>query len=269
MTAPVCDTHSHVFSDGSGKGLDDYLGAARAAGVTRHVVVQAKAQRHDPQCTPAAITRLGLDRARGVVWDDARYGDEDLFRLHRAGVRGIRFLFEGREAVNVADLRAGAQRIAALGWHLLVQADGSAWPACADALVGLPCSVVVDHMGRIASGVPTASPEFRALLRFARNGGWVKLSAPYYGTHDRSADFRPLADRVRALLDAAPQRMVWAMNWPHLNVAGERRPDDAATLASLTEILGSGPAADAVLAHNAARLYGFDAASASAGSEPS
>jgi hypothetical protein len=178
---PVCDTHSHVFPGEGGRDLDDYLAAARSAGVARHVVVHAKASRHDPLFTPKTVARIGLARARGVVWDDARWNDADRRRLHQAGVRGIRFLFEGSEAVDLAAVRGTAERIAALGWHVLVQAGGDAWPSCAAKLAALPCPVVIDHIGRLAPdrlpGVPGAArlcarrrlgEALRAVLRHAR-----------------------------------------------------------------------------------------------------
>jgi 2-pyrone-4,6-dicarboxylate lactonase len=63
---------------------------------------------------------------------------------------------------------------------------------------------------------------------------------------------------VRMLVDAAPGRAVWGMNWPHLNLPAGRRPDEAAALSTLVEALGSDLAAGAVLARNPALLYGFE-----------
>ena len=76
---PICDTHSHVYPDNPAQEatLDGYLQAAQSIGVGRHVIVHAKAHRHDPQCTLDTVARLGLDRARAVVWEDLGWGDAD------------------------------------------------------------------------------------------------------------------------------------------------------------------------------------------------
>ena len=264
---PPCDTHSHVYPDtGEGRrndaALEDYLDLTRSMGIGRHVVVHSKLHQHDAQCTLDTVGRIGLERARAIVWEDPDWDDTDLDHLHHAGVRGVRTLYPAGVPVDMEALRNTAARIAALGWHLLVQADAAAWPACVDALNALPCPVVIDHMGRCGADVTLESPSFQALLRFARHGGWIKLSAPYYATRDGVSDFRPLAPRVHALLEAAGSRAIWGLNWPHVSLDAGRRPDEPATLESLLEALGSVSQARAVLADNAARLYGFPAASA-------
>ena len=261
---PPCDTHSHVYPDADDgrhneASLEDYLGVARPLGVGRHVVVHSKAHRHDAQCTLDTVARIGLDRARAVVWEDTQWSDADLDRLHAAGVRGIRTLYPAGAPVDVAELRNTAAKVGPLGWHLLVQAEGAAWEDCADALNALPCPVVVDHIGRFGPDTALEATAFQALLRFVRHGGWIKLAAPYYATRDGAADFRPLAPRLHALLDAGGSRAIWGLNWPHVNLAVERRPDEAATLESLLAVIGTGPQARAVLADNAARLYDFTA----------
>lgn len=256
----VCDTHSHVYPDNPQREatLDAYLRAAHSAGVGRHVIVHSKAYRHDTQCTLDTVARLGLDRARAVVWEDPGWHDDDRQRLHFAGVRGVRHLYGDGVALDLAALKASAARIAPWGWHLLVQADGAALQeASLDALGQLACPVVIDHIGRFAPDVAARSRAFGALVRFVREGGWVKLAAPYYGTPDASADFRLLQARIHALLDAGGSRIIWGMNWPHVNLPRNRKPNEAAMLESLLAVLRSEPEARAVLATNAARLYGF------------
>ena len=257
---PVCDTHSHVYPDNPEHEatLDGYLRAAHSVGVGRHVIVHSKAYRHDSRCTLDTVARLGLDRARAVVWEEPGWHDDDRQRLHLAGVRGVRHLYANGASPDLGVLKESAARVASWGWHLLVQADGAALQE--DDLVALcqlPCPVVIDHIGRFAPDVAARSGSFGALVRFVREGGWVKLAAPYYGTPDGSADFRPLQARVHALLDAGCSRIIWGMNWPHVNLPANQRPNEAAMLESLLGVIRSEPEARAVLAANAARLYGF------------
>jgi D-galactarolactone isomerase len=262
---PVCDAHSHVYPENPAREatLAEYLAAARSIGVGRHVIVQSKAYRHDWGGTLDVVARLGLDRARAILWNDPSWRRDDRERLHAAGVRGVRFLFPPGSAVDVAALAACAALIAPLGWHLLVQAEGEALSATVlEELAELDCPVVIDHIGRFAPAVAAGSPSFQALVRFVGDGGWVKLAAPYYGTPDHAADFRPLQARIQALLDAGHSRIIWGMNWPHVNLPADRRPVEWAMLDSLLAVLRSESAARLVLAENASRLYGFAAAPA-------
>ena len=265
---PVCDTHSHVYPENPmGEAtLADYLASARAIGVRRHVIVQSKAYRHDTRGTLEVVSRIGLDRARAILWDEPSWCTADRARLHAAGVRGIRYLFPAGTAVAVDALARCAATIAPLGWHLLVQAEGEALTdAVLDELADLDCPAIIDHVGRFAPHVTAGSRAFQALVRFVGNGGWVKLAAPYYGTPDGGADFRPLKARVQALLEAGRSRIIWGMNWPHVNLPADRRPDEAAMLRSLLVVLGSDSDSRLVLAANAARLYGFDEVPAAQG----
>src|SRR5690606_20848335 len=108
-----------------------------------------------------------------------------------------------------------------------------------DDLLRMPCPVVIDHLGRVPASYGVDSDVFQALLRFVREGGWFKLSAPYYGTSNGEADFRMLESRVHALLDAGIERLVWGMNWPHPNFLPGSKPDDASSLHSFLSVLRS------------------------------
>lgn len=257
----LCDTHSHVYPDtappASKATLPHYRSLSEDLGLQRHVLVHAKAYQRDAATVTDAIQRLGVQRARGVLWEDPGWTGSDLRTLHDAGIRGIRTLHGPGVGLDMSSLRATAERIAPLGWHLLVQAECDAWAPRVDELCALPCTVVLDHMGRLPPGCDAQDAAFIAWMRFARMGGWTKLSAPYYGTNGHAASFEPIGWRVRAWLEVAPERALWAMNWPHVNLPVEERPDDAATLESLVHLFTSPPQARAVLSDNAARLYGF------------
>lgn len=260
-TLQICDTHSHVYPSVPGQAnpasLEAYLAHTREIGVRRHVVLHAKAHADDVHCTPQAIAAIGAARARGVVWEDPRWTAHDLGRLTTLGVRGVRVLFPPGTRPDPAALLATARKIAPHGWHLVVQAEADAWPDCVDALNAMPCPVVIDHIGRLPIELAAACPSFQALQRFLRAGGWIKLSAPYYATVGKHAGFEPLHERVRTLLDVGWERALWAINWPHVNLAENEKPDDGATLESLVSLFTSAAEAHAVLAGNAQRLYGF------------
>ena len=111
--------------------------------------------------------------------------------------------------------------------------------------------------------VTIADPNFAALLRLVDTGqAWVKLCAPYESSvfavnnHPASGenhgDVLPLIDE---LVGKAPDRMLWASNWPH---AGQQIAPAPLTLAGQAHRwMPSENLRDKVLGVNANKLY-FD-----------
>jgi len=264
----ACETHSHVYGDQQpyplhaghavpGGSLENYRKVCRSLGVERHVLVQAMAYATDTRWLLRAIAETGLSRARGVICPDDSLSADDLAELHRQGIRGVRFLSGPGAAVDTPAILATARRIAPLRWSVLVQAPAVALAEAYDALACAECPVVIDHMARVPPGMDVHDDVFQALLQFLRGGGWIKISAPYYGTDDGRADFGALRARLDGLLDTARDRAIWGMNWPHPSLAADRKPDEAATLRSLLAIMPDAATRQALFANNPARLYGF------------
>jgi D-galactarolactone isomerase len=269
LPAGACDTHSHIYGDEQrypacagqrpedNATIEDYIRCVQGMGVQRHVLIQAKAFGADPRCMLDGIARLGQDRARGVIMADTALSRADMAGLHQAGIRGMRFLFPQGSSIDMAAIHNAASMAADLGWSLLVQADGHMLAGACASLADMPCPIVIDHLGRFPAGTGPDTKAFQAVVDFIAKGGWIKLSAPYYGTPDGASDFNALSSRVHAFLDVGAGRVIWGMNWPHPNLPAGRKPDDAATLGSLLAILRSDAEKHAVLVSNPAKLYGF------------
>jgi predicted TIM-barrel fold metal-dependent hydrolase len=61
---------------------------------------------------------------------------------------------------------------------------------------------------------------------------------------------------ARALIDAAPERILWGTDWPHPNVR-RHMPNDG-DLVDLFALMAPDPRTQrAILVENPARLYGF------------
>src|SRR5437764_1040124 len=94
-------------------------------------------------------------------------------------------------------------------------------------LADLPVPIVIGHMGYPRDGVRAfmESPAFADLMRLLDGGRcWIKLTGPY------RVSARPLPyDEVDALAQtlakAAPERMLWGTDWPHVMLKG-RMPND-------------------------------------------
>ena len=67
------------------------------------------------------------------------------------------------------------------------------------------------------------------------------------------ADVTPF---VRALIEAAPDRMLWATDWPHTTLT-KKMPNDGDLADLLSEWIPDAETRTRVLVDNPARLYGF------------
>src|SRR5581483_4222426 len=151
---------------------------------------------------------------RGVATVTLQTTDHELERLTHAGVRGARVLLFPGGLVSLDDIPALASRIAPFGWHVQLQMNGHALPAHYGMLSALPVPLVIDHNGKFIPPVTIDDPAFAALLRLLAGGRcWVKASAPYETSRAGAPDYADVGVLARALIAAAPERVVWASNW--------------------------------------------------------
>jgi D-galactarolactone isomerase len=62
---------------------------------------------------------------------------------------------------------------------------------------------------------------------------------------------------AKALVKHAPERTLWASNWPHPSARKPAPPDDAALLELLLDWAPDSKVRKKILADNPAKLYGF------------
>jgi D-galactarolactone isomerase len=128
-------------------------------------------------------------------------------------------------------------------------------------LAKLPCDLVIDHMGRFDAAVNFADRSWRAMLQFLGTGRcWVKLSGPYYGSKSGPPTYADKARVAMELIKAAPERMVWASNWPHPSFK-KNFPDEGKLLDTVADWTQDETLRKKILVENPARLYGFTRAS--------
>ncbi|MGB6101609.1 MAG: amidohydrolase family protein, partial [Comamonas sp.] len=191
--------------------------------------------------------------------------DEELQRLHAAGVRGVRFNFVKRlvDFTPRDELMAVAERIKPLGWHVVIYFEAVDLPELWDFFTRLPTTVVVDHMGRpdVKQGVD--SDEFGLFLRFMREHAnvWSKVSCPerlsvsgppaLNGEHSAYRDVVPFARRVVELF---PDRVLWGTDWPHPNLKNHM-PDDGLLVDFIPHIAPTPALQWQLLVDNPMRLY--------------
>jgi len=144
------------------------------------------------------------------------------------------------------------------GWHANIQLDGRELPKYEAQIKRLPGKFVIDHIGKFLEPVSPESKEFRSLLNLVDTGRcWVKLSAPYETSKTGAPKYEDVGRLAKALVKKAPERMLWASNWPHPSVPKEQRPSDEELLDLMLDWAPNEADRRKMLADNPAELYGF------------
>ena len=270
LVAPpgACDTHMHIYDrryptaptallTPPDAGVAVYREMCRRLGIERTVVVQPTTYGRDNRCTLDAIAALGAN-ARGIAVVDEGVTDVELDRLTRAGIRGVRFHMLPGGALPWESLEAVAARVQSSGWHVQLQLDGREFPERAALIRRLPGTLVIDHTGKFLEPVAPEDPAFKVLLGLVDTGRtYVKLSAPYEVSKVGPPFYSDVGELAKALARAAPERMLWASNWPHPSAPANRKPDDAQLLDVLLDWVPEEATRRKILVDNPARLYGF------------
>ena len=235
---------------------------------TRTVVVTPSTYGTDNACTLDALDQLG-DDARGVAVVGEDVGADELARLAERRVRGLRVNFVSPQSwgtTTPAMLATLARKVAAhpacQGWHIQIFAHPEQIIELAPHLQAMPVPLVIDHLGRIDPAQGPAAPAYDVVRELLDGGNtWVKLSGAYMRSTAHSPGYADTLPLGKALVQAAPDRLVWGSDWPHTTEAPGTVND-----ADLVDLLcawgGSDAAIDRILVSNPARLYGFETAPA-------
>jgi len=238
-------------------GLDEFDVLQGRLGLSRAVFVQASCHGTDNAAMVDAIRR-GEGRYAGVAMIDDDTTDEVIAELHEVGVRGTRFNFVAHlgGAPDLDTFWRLVNRVVPLGWHIVLHFDATDLPEYRSLLDDLPVPYVIDHMARVPVQGGIEQPPFRALLELmADERAWVKISGAERLTADGPPPYDDVVPFARALIDAAPDRVLWGTDWPHPNV--RHMPDDG-DLVDLVAQLAPDPAIrHQILVDNPARLYSF------------
>ena len=261
----ACDCHVHIYEPErfpltqqiARASWSDYQHVQRRLGLERALLVQANGYGFDMGCLLDALAQAG-DAARAIAVIRPDISGETLSRLHSAGVRGVRFmLIPGAQgALGWDELEPISARIAELGWVINLQVDGRQLPEFEARIRALPSLVSIDHTGKFLEPVGIDHAGFKSLLSLLDSGKvWVKVSAPYETSKAGPPHYEDVSVLARTLVQAFPERCLWASNWPH--PGRSPAPDDMAMLDLLSEWALDDNVRRRILVDNPARLYGF------------
>ena len=272
-----CDSHFHVFGPPERyphsqsdlryappfAPLEDFLALAGRLGLERFVFVQPSSYGRDNRCMLDAMREVGTGKCRGIVDIDENAPDSELSRLHEAGVRGVRINVppvKPYEAGFAAKLLPRVERLAArcaeIGWQLDFLTPGWLTAELMPTLRKLDLDFTIAHFGLFPAKDGVSQPGFQQLLGLLRQGErrcWVKLTGIYRMSVAKGfIDVEPMA---RALIEAAPDRIIWGSDYPHLSFA------DKVGSVELWNLLGKWAPDEAmrrrILVDNPRRLFKF------------
>jgi predicted TIM-barrel fold metal-dependent hydrolase len=236
--------------------LDDYLAMHHVVGFERGVLVQTGLYGNDNRFIVDAI-KAHPGRLRGIALIGEDISDAELRHLAENGVRGFRVNRTAKTGLSIEVARRLAERVEQFGWHVQFLLDVEDHPDLDAVLGSFATEVVIDHMGRPDPRRGVDAPGFQALVRLLRSGrGWAKLSAPYR-TSREAPPYHDLTPFAHALVAAAPDRLVWGSDWPHV-LLETTMPNDGDLVDQITVWVPDAEVRRRILVDNAERLYGFE-----------
>jgi predicted TIM-barrel fold metal-dependent hydrolase len=271
----ACDAHFHVFGPEErypyssdlrytppSAPLEDYLEHARELGIGRYVFVQPSAYGRDNRCMLDAMRAVGTQRCRGIVDIEEDTSGEELERLDGAGVRGVRINVNpikppepGFSMSVMKRIRTLDASCAARGWMLDFLTPGWLTRELIPVFRDLQSRFSIAHLGMFPAMAGPQQPGFMEFVNLVRGCErcWVKLTGAYRISLEPSfADTLPLA---RALIAAAPERVIWGSDYPHLSFSD--RVDSQRVFTLLEAWAPDKRVRDRILLENPQRCFGF------------
>ncbi len=227
--------------------VEDFLALSKKLGLERFVFVQPSAYGRDNRCMLDAMREVGTQKCRGIADIDENAPDAELERLNKLGVRGVRINVPpvkphgaGFAATLLPRIERLAGRCAEIGWQLDFLTPGWLTAELMPTLAKLDVDFTIAHFGMFLAKDGVKQPGFQHLLELLRRDGRrcrVKLTGVY--RMSVAGDFGDVAPMARALIEAAPDRVIWGSDYPHLsfadkvgsvglwNLLGKWAPDEA------------------------------------------
>ena len=273
VPAGAADCHAHVFGPASrypyqdnrsytppDAPLSQLRAMHKALGIQRLVVVAASV--HGTNNNPVLdAVAADPENLRGIATVGADIGDQELARLRDGGIRGIRvnLVDKGGNPFGSLDALGGiAERIRDLGFHIELLVHVESFPDLRALAKRICVPLSVGHIGytKVAAG-GLDHPGYQEFLALLRDGYfWVKLTGPSRISALDRVPYSDVASMAKAVIAAAPDRVVWGSDWPHV-MQVKPMPNDGDLLDALAQWAPDAAQRRRILVNNPARLYGF------------
>lgn len=272
VPANACDTHLHVFGPeekypySPKRGytppdatIEDLERVHGVLGIERFVLTQPSVYGTDNRATMDAVA-TAPHRIRAVIAVDQNISDRELEDFHAAGARGVRINMVDKGGMPFDDMAAVqrfAERLVPLGWHIEVLIHVSEFPDLTSTMKALPVDVVVGHLGYMRTSEGLDNPGFQDFLGLLRDGKcWSKMTGTYRITQADAPPYDDVVPVAQAIMEAAPDRVIWGSDWPH-PFHYKTMPNDGYLLDQLADWTSDEALIHQTLVKNPEKLYGF------------
>ena len=229
-------------------------------GISRGVIVQTTTYGADHTVVLDALEAMGPSYkgcANALVF--AEKDDAYLKELNEAGVNGARFSFRQALGAVLDDdaFAAAVNKLRDMGWYMKVQPEQTGIADHVGKLEGIDIPILIDHMGRADPTLGENDPNLVAVKKQLDRGNvWVMVSLGEK-ISKTGAPFDDAVPVAQSLIAHAPERCVWATDWPH-PVSKNPPPNDAELLELFYRYAPDEALRKQILVDNPARLFGFD-----------
>jgi len=267
------DTHVHVFEEryclSSDRGynppestLADLKHLHATIGVDRVVFTQPSIYGADNSAImdgAAALNAESTDRARFVVAVTMDTTDDELAAMDAAGGRGIRLNTDnkGGMPIEIGQISEFAVRIAQFGWHIEFLFPGEDIHRLMPLFKSLPVPLSIGHFAYQPATAGVSAPGFQALLDLVNDGNtWVKISGANRVSETDLPPYDDVKPMAAALIEAAPERIMWGTDWPHPNKY-EVNPNDGDMVDAFGDWVPDEDLRRRIMVDNPATFYRF------------
>ena len=267
------DTHVHVFEQryplSPARGytppdstLADLKHLHATLGVDRVVFTQPSIYGVDNAAILDGVNALNAEtpnRARAVVAIGLDITDDALARLDASGARGVRLNFDnkGGMPLQINDIPKLAARIAPFGWHIEWLFPGKDIIELMPVFTALKVPMSIGHFAYQPATAGVGAPGFQALLDLIRRGNtWIKISGANRVSETDLPPYDDVKPMAQALIEAAPDRVMWGTDWPHPNkyVAN---PNDGDLVDAFGDWVSEPPTRRKIMVDTPAAFYRF------------
>lgn len=270
-----CDCQFHIYGDPKtyppkpgalyeppNATFSDMRGVLRAMGFARGVIVYPMPYDTDNRLLIDELTALDDKknfRATAIIKDHVT--DAELDGLNSLGVCAARINIGKyyNEERSTDSIKRSMERARELGWHVRLHIAGPHILDYADLFASMKDLIfAVDHMGHVDFREGLRSPTFLWLLDRLKNHGWWMMLSNGARLSHMEDDWDDAVPFGRTYVAAAPDRLIWGSDWPHIRWRKNRMPNDAELVELFYRYVdGDAGLIKKILVDNPARLHGF------------